>query len=287
MGRKEGYPTSLSFLLSFLPTALCEEISAALSSPALACAALSEVRLRCGRIASLSLFRGGSLCNYPLKFIASPADIARTLSALTDGSLFAHEETLKEGFFSLTGGVRVGVTGNVYAKGGEILSLCEAQSVVLRLPAPTATAEALTAHFFASAGGILLFSPPGGGKTTALRALAAAVARTRRVAVVDTRGELFFDGEALLLDRLSGYPKALGAEIAVRTLSPELLILDEIGVTEAEALAALVSLGVRTVASVHAESAEALLHTPSLRPLLASGLFASLWDVRSARAVSL
>lgn len=278
---------SLSFILPLLPTALGAEIRALLSSPVLARASVAEVRLRLGRIASLSLFRGGALINLPLTFVATRDDLSETLARTAEGSVFAHEETLREGYFTVGNGIRVGVSGRVFAEGEAIRSLTELESLVFRLPRADVSAEALFAFYTQSSGGILLFSPPGGGKTTHLRALARAAACTRRVAVIDTREELFCEGTTLLLDRLTGYPKARGAEIAARTLSPELIVLDEIGVSECASLCALVSLGVRTVASVHARTAAEILASPALRPLLETGLFSHLWDVCAECAVSL
>lgn len=271
-------------LLPHLPPALRGEVLQSLRAVRTSGGWAAELRLRCGRIASVSLYRAGRLSNLPLRFRATEEEMRSTLSSVTGGSFYAHEEELKEGFFTLDG-IRVGVTGEVMADSP--LSLTSIGSIVFRLPAKEARAEALVRFYHESEGGILLFAPPGGGKTTQLRALAAAAARTARVAVIDTRRELLFSDGELLLDRLVGYPKAKGAEIAVRTLSPELLILDEIGVREANDLCALVSFGVRTVASIHAESGEELLSRPSLRPLLSSGLFSHLWDVVAERAFSL
>ena len=276
----------LSAVLPLLPHRLHEEISFRLSSPPLSGKAPAEIRLRRGRIASLSVYRDGALYNLPLGFRATEADMSATLSRATGGSAYAHEEELKEGFFTLPCGVRIGVAGDTVTT-GNTLSLHTVNAIVFRLPIPKCRADALTDFYEHSTGGILLFAPPGGGKTTALRALAAHAARSRRVAVIDTRRELFFPDSDLLLDRLAGYPKAIGAEIAVRTLSPELLILDEVGQAEAASLASLVSFGVRTVASVHGEQVEDVLFRPALRPLLSSGLFSHLWDVKRAVPVAL
>ncbi|MBO7170497.1 MAG: stage III sporulation protein AA, partial [Clostridia bacterium] len=97
--------------------------------------------------------------------------------------------------------------------------------------------------------------------------------------VVDTRGELYGFAEDALVDVLSGYPKAKGTEIAVRTLSPQVLVLDEIGSEEARSLRDIVSLGVRVVATAHAATGEELLSCESLRELFSQGLFSYLWDV--------
>ena len=272
----------LSSVLSLLPPALSQEIRRRLSSPELFRAKPSEVRMRRERIASLSLYRDGALINLPLTFIAKEEDMQQTLSRATGGSAYAYEEELRSGFFTLPAGIRIGVGGCVHRAGGG-LSLTRIESLVFRLPTAEGNADALYTFYRRERGGILLFAPPGAGKTTLLRAFAEKAAKEHRVAVIDTRREFFFSASSALLDHLSGYPKAEGAEIALRTLSPELIILDEIGMEESAALCRLVSFGVRTVASVHAESAHALRLSPALFPLLRSGLFSHLWDVRADR----
>ena len=130
--------------------------------------------------------------------------------------------------------------------------------------------------------GLLVFSVPGVGKTTLLRDLGRRLAVGRppmRVAMVDSRGELSGGdyGRSALLDILVGYPKPTGIEQAVRTLSPEVLLVDEIGSRrEAEAILAVSGSGVPLVATAHAATARELARRPAILPLLRADLFGAL-----------
>ena len=209
------------------------------------------------------------------------------LSRICDGSVYAFEESLKQGFVTLTDGVRVGVGGRMGYKNGAP-SLSGVSSLCFRIPHRIpAIADALSTFYKKERCGILLFAPPSGGKTTLLREATRALSRGEeciRCAVVDPRGEFFDFEEDCLVDRLSGYPKAKGAEIAVRTLSPELLVMDELGSEDAEALLSLSSLGVPVLASVHGKSADEVLKS-ALFPLFERGVFTHLWDVRKNEPV--
>ena len=113
---------------------------------------------------------------------------------------------------------------------------------------------------------VLVYSAPGRGKTTLLREIAAGLANPpepKRVAVVDTRYELGTGLETVcMLDLLSGYPRSIGMEIALRTLAPEYIICDEIASEgDRQALLACADSGICICASVHAGSPEELYRT--------------------------
>ncbi len=251
---------------------------------------LSELRLRAGRAASLTLFSEGKCRNVPLPLALDESEVRAVFSHACGGSLYAFEESIKEGFLTVSHGVRVGVGGTAVVQGGTVQSLASVSSLVFRVPhdVPSA-ADALLASFRARPRGMLLYAPPGMGKTTMLRAFAGGISRgdgALRAAVIDTRGELSAFPCDALADVLSGYPKAQGAEIAVRTLSPEVLVMDEIGAKEVSALSSLSAFGVPLVASAHAKTAEEL-SAGAVGTLISRGVFASLWSVAENREVEL
>ena len=96
----------------------------------------------------------------------------------------------------------------------------------------------------------------------------------KRVAIIDERGE--FDEIDYLgrqVDILHGYKKGVGIEIATRTLSPQLIMVDEIGVEDADAILSSIKCGVPIVATAHAGSKEELLSRAPLRGIFEARAF--------------
>lgn len=220
--------------------------------------------------------------NLPLALSLTREAFDELLDLLCGGSFYAHAETIKEGFLSLDGGVRVGLCGRAVTEGGQVTGLSQITSLCIRIPhtvsVDVSVAEALLSRFSYTRG-ILLYAPPDGGKTTYLGSLAARLAsgkHPRRVAVVDTRDELsyFLRAPSLCLDILSGYPKGYGVEVATRVLGAQIIICDEIGSAEdAAAILGVQSGGVPLVASAHAASLSELLGRGTLLSLHKAGVF--------------
>ena len=127
---------------------------------------------------------------------------------------------------------------------------------------------------------------PGVGKTTLLRAVTREAARDWRTVAVDTRGELApsLDGSELRLDILSGYPRDVGLEIAVRCMAAQVAVCDEIGgAKDARAVLSAANHGVPLVATAHADTVAGLLRRADIRALHRAGVFGAYVGIERAK----
>lgn len=256
-----------------------------------------EVRLRAGKPIILTCAErpwfvdlDSQLLNLPKRpYIVTPNDIADSVVSMCAHSVHTHQQELKKGFISLKGGHRAGICGTaVVSDTGVITAVRDITSVNLRIAreAPGAADMLIEGIFKERLRGCLIIGVPSSGKTTILRDLARQLAngetgRFIKVAVVDERCEIgaVFEGDAqndlgYSCDILSGYPKAPGIETAVRTLSPQVIICDEIGGgDEVDGILESLNAGVKIIATAHAGSMKELLRRPQLVKLIESGAF--------------
>ncbi len=252
-----------------------------------------EIRIRVGRPVQLrmaedSLFCDLSVCGatsgsaHGLRTI-SREELAECFRTLCGFSVHTHQNELRRGYVTVRGGHRAGICATAV---DSTVGVREVTSISLRIAREfKGCADELAMLAQREPGGIIVAGAPGSGKTTLIRELARKLSSAEggyiNVAVIDERGELaaVCDGApqndvGVCCDVLDGYPKGEGILTAIRTLSPELVICDEIGGEgEAEAVSAAMNAGVRLITTAHAGSIDELRARPQIRRLIETGAF--------------
>lgn len=232
---------------------------------------IAEIRLRAGRSAVAVRTDGEMLrCSAPF----TREDITECFLELCRSSIHSFSHEIAEGYITLAGGHRVGFCGTAVLNDGKLSSVHDITSLNIRFAREVkGCARELFGRAFS--GGIcslILAGKPLSGKTTVLRDLARILGERRRVCVIDSRMELAGGCVPLLdagenTDVLSGYPKGEGIMCALRALSPDVIICDEIG-DDAEEVRQCANCGVKLVVSAHAASIAELKSRPNIAPLL-------------------
>ena len=219
--------------------------------------AVSEIRLVAS--SEVRIIKGGVAADLGDRL--SDDELKRVLCAVCGNSVYSHSETMREGFVVTSDGIRVGLCGRAISDGGRITGIADVSGMVIRIPSRhVGAADELYSLMMEDgfSSNTLVFSPPSWGKTTILRELTALLSsgrEARRVAVVDTRYEISEGLRGYHFQSLLGYPRSKGMEIAVRTLSPDIIICDEIASRDDLAAVRFASgSGTTVVASCHAES---------------------------------
>ena len=219
---------------------------------------------------------------------ATREDIDETFRGICSYSVYSHQNEIKNGFITLSGGHRVGLCGTAVTTEGHIGGLRDISSVNIRVARQIygCAGAVLQAVGKNLREGVLIAGAPSSGKTTILRDMARQISSglcgdTCKVAVVDERGELAGAYRGIpqndlgpCCDVLDGYPKGEGILQAIRSLSPEFIICDELGgLADVEAAAQGLNAGVSMISSVHAGSVRELLRRQQAVSLLHTGAF--------------
>ncbi|MEX2461993.1 MAG: stage III sporulation protein AA [Paenibacillaceae bacterium] len=223
-------------------------------------------------------------------------DCAKLLDVLTNHSVYSFEEELRRGYITIAGGHRVGLAGRTVLEQGRVKYIRNISGFNIRiarevldcgkqvLPA-LLDLESQTIHH------TLVISSPQKGKTTLIRDLARLISygywggrtniRGLKVAVVDERSELAACVQGVpafdlgpRTDVLDGCPKAEGMMMMIRAMSPDVIVVDEIGREEdATAIREAVHAGIRILASAHASDLSDIRQRPVMKMLIESEVF--------------
>lgn len=221
----------------------------------------------------------------PEKYIVTKEDVRETMDYISHYSLYAYEQELQQGFLTIEGGHRVGVMGKVILEGTKVKNIQYISSVNIRVAhEKIGCADRVMKHITKNREicHTLIISPPRCGKTTLLRDIIRQVSdgndyvKGVTVGVVDERSELggCYQGVAqnqlgMRTDILDCCPKAEGMLMMIRSMSPQVLAIDEIGTPqEIHAVEYAMQCGCKLIASVHGLDMEEAREKPVLGELI-------------------
>ncbi len=244
-----------------------------LKIPSQTAACVHEIRLRSG--GAIVLVVNGSPTVTVENLILTQSQIEEILFVLCGGSLYAHETEIAQGYVLLPGGHRVGIGGKyVQDQTGNVV-LQKVTSLNLRIARFQAgSLEPVLQNIVASPFSTLLIGgEPGSGKTTALRNIVTYFSQNKELCtVIDERGEIFPYGMygQTGCDCIQGLNKITAIEMALRTLGPRVLLVDElVSMQETQLLEMGAHTGVNLIITMHASTLLELEQKQQVQYLLA------------------
>ena len=261
-------------------------------------AEVDEVRMRCGRPLMISCGTGdvfvksnGQISKTPDGgLVIAPEEIKHLFQAACQHSVYAYEEEIRQGFLTLKGGYRLGLAGRITVRDGKVAALSHCAGACIRIMRELKGCADEAMRMVRPQNNVystLIISPPMMGKTTLLRDLTRQISNGifgtegKRVCLVDERAELAGCVAGipqlevgLRTDVLDGCPKAAGMMMALRSLSPQVLVTDELGGEEdAKAVMEAAFAGVKVLATVHGQDENDLMQRHGMRLLIQERVF--------------
>lgn len=209
---------------------------------------LQEIRIRVERPILLKTRQADIVIDYQI----SSSEILQTLEKLCENSVYAYKNQICEGFLTIRGGHRIGITGTAVVEGEKILNIKYITSLNFRIAREVINCsnyllKEIIDRENNSIYNTLIVSPPGKGKTTILRDIIRNISngiseinfKGMTCGLVDERGEIaaMYKGApqndiGMRTDVIENISKSKGMKMLIRSMAPEVIACDEIGSKE-------------------------------------------------------
>lgn len=224
--------------------------------------------------------------------IISKNEIRETMEYIGNYSLYAFEDEIKQGFITIQGGHRVGIAGKTILEDDKIKNIKHISFINIRLSHQVKGCATKVIPYILDKNAkevchTLIISPPRCGKTTLLRDIIRQLSNGEddsegvTVGVVDERSEIGGcymgipqNDLGIRTDILDCCPKAKGMMMLIRSMSPRIIAVDEVGLGEdIEAIEYVINCGCKILATVHGSSIEDIKNKPILGRLVKEKVF--------------
>ena len=245
---------------------------------------LEEIRVRTNR--NLLLKIGQVECE--VNYMISTQELLEILQRICDNSIYTYQNQICNGFITIKGGHRVGITGNVVLKEGQVQTISHIYSLNFRISRQVLNCSKDILPYILNLRentiyNTIILSPPGRGKTTLLRDIVRNISngipeyhfKGIDVGLVDERGEIaaMYKGipqndVGMRTDILDNVSKDVGMRMLVRSMNPRVIVADEIGTKkDIEAINYAVTSGVKGIFTAHGSNLDDITLNPILNKL--------------------
>lgn len=253
---------TLNDFLYIFPDNLRNAMSGIINKHVFSYKSMSEIRLRINQSPFIILNDKREIIIDNI--IVNKEMINNIITTATRYSLYAYQDTIRQGFISLKGGHRLGVLGQAVMNNGIMTGQKNISYINLRISHEYHGCSNSIMQFIDNKSNVLLIAPPGCGKTTMLRDIVrnfsyGSKCHPAKVVVIDERGEIAACVDGVPQNDIGPRTdvcdmgnKKNAVFAALRSMSPDIIVMDEIGgKDDVEAVKKAVYAGVKVIASVH------------------------------------
>ncbi len=251
---------------------------------------INEIRFRVNRSIAVTVLdesyfvtkNGSFTLSEQLGVICTIENISESFKSICDYSIHSYQKEIAQGYITINGGNRVGICGTAVGnEKTETIKYISGLNFRISGQAIGCSDILCSKLFNNNITSILIIGEPLSGKTTYLRDMCRILGNKHRVSIVDSRSEISACYHGIpqndigyFSDVLDGYDKKIGIETAIRVMSPEIVVCDEIGgKSDCQAIKDSIISGVKFLASVHGKSIDEVLKREHIKKLIDYGIF--------------